>query len=97
MPCLYIGRKKKRLLEHFRPNNRFLYAIENLKTKYEKEYLSAYEYDGKVSERDSSGTTVAGETREGDGADSPTRGARSATKRLAQIIGIILISIILIY
>jgi len=30
------------------------------------------------SERDSSGTTVAGNAREGDGADSPTRGATRA-------------------
>jgi hypothetical protein len=48
---------------------------------------------GALSERDSSGTTVATPTsgeatpwkwREGDGADSPTRAAQRAAKRLAQ-------------
>jgi hypothetical protein len=46
-----------------------------------------------ASERDSSGTTVAGAAREGDGADSPTRTKKTAlflkvlfffVKRLAQ-------------
>jgi hypothetical protein len=38
-----------------------------------------------VCERDSSGTTVAGKAREGDGADSPTQAAQRAAQRLAQM------------
>ena len=49
--------------------------------------------EGAICERDSSGTTEAherSEMREGDGADSPTRGAQSAPKRLAQIINVLI-------
>jgi hypothetical protein len=43
-------------------------------------FWKTYRFFGKIGvcERDSSGTTEAGAAREGDGADSPTRGAERA-------------------
>jgi hypothetical protein len=49
--------------------------------------IRAYELQARrsrASERDSSGTTEAGAAREGDGADSPTRGGNAPEVRSAE-------------